>query len=73
MEVGELWMTGEPGPGSLGDLLRAKARERSVPVRVPGPETRTMGGARVEVLRSGWSAARSFENAVRTMRPGGPR
>src|SRR5438105_2786687 len=57
--VGELWMTGEPGPGSLGDLLRAKARERSVPVRVPGPETRTMGGARVEVLRSGWSAARS--------------
>src|SRR5207237_2842800 len=35
LPVGELWMTGEPGPGSIGDLLQAKARKRHVTVRVP--------------------------------------
>ena len=58
LPVGELWMTGEPGPGSIGDLLQAKARERSVPVRVPAGAVER-GGVQIEVLRSRWYPSRS--------------
>jgi competence protein ComEC len=59
MAVGELWLTGESGPGSIGDLLRAKAVQRHVPVRVPPVETVRFGDVDVEVLRSSWFASRS--------------
>ena len=59
LPVRELWVTGEPGPGQLGDLIRAKARDRGVPVRVPEVGVSEMHGVRIEVVRSGWSAARS--------------
>src|SRR5205085_9423624 len=57
--VGELWMTGEPGPGSIGDLLQAKARKRHVTVRVPATGALERGGVRIEVLRSRWFPRRS--------------
>src|SRR6267143_63747 len=57
--VGELWVTGEAGPGRLGDLLRERARALGVPVREPAPGSREIGGVRVEILRSGWHPARS--------------
>ena len=57
--VRELWVTGEPGPGHLGELLRAKAQAHAVPVREPPPGALEMQGVRVEVVRSGWNAARS--------------
>jgi len=57
--VGELWVTGEAGPGRLGDLLRERARARGVPVRELAPGALDMGGVRVEILRSGWHPARS--------------
>ena len=59
LPVGELWVTGEAGPGQLGDLLRERARARGVPVRQPTPGAMQMGGVRIEILRSGWHPARS--------------
>ena len=59
LRVGELWVTGEAGPGRLGDLLRERARARGVPVREPPPGALEMGGVRVEILRSGWQPGRS--------------
>src|SRR5438309_568948 len=59
LRVGELWVTGESGPGHLGELLRERARARGVPVREPTPGAMEMGGVRIEILRSGWHPARS--------------
>jgi len=59
LRVGELWVTGEAGPGRLGELLRERARARGVPVREPAPGAVEMGGVRIEILRSGWHASRS--------------
>ncbi|MFL5308845.1 MAG: DNA internalization-related competence protein ComEC/Rec2 [Myxococcales bacterium] len=59
MRVGELWVTGEPGPGRLGDLLRERARARGVPVREPERGALEMGGVRIDVLQSGWDPSRS--------------
>jgi competence protein ComEC len=59
LPVGELWMTGEPGPGTIGDLLQAKAREQNVPVRVPTAGVMQRGEVRIEVLRSRWLPSRS--------------
>lgn len=59
LPVGELWLTGEPGPGSIGDLLRDKARKRHVPVRIPPVGTVHVGDVDLEVLRSRWLATRS--------------
>jgi competence protein ComEC len=52
-------MTGEPGPGSIGDLLQAKARQRRVPVRVPAVGTLERSNVRIELLRSRWFPSRS--------------
>jgi competence protein ComEC len=62
LPVGELWMTGEPGPGSIGDLLQEKARQRHVAVRVPPNGAIERGGVRIEVLRSRWFRNRSTNN-----------
>src|SRR5258706_288478 len=43
MPVGEVWITGEAGPGRLGDLLRGRAQARGVPVREPRPGAIAMG------------------------------
>ena len=59
LPVGEVWLTGESGPGRIGDLLRARAQARGIPVREPVPGAVEMAGVRIEVLRSGWNAARS--------------
>jgi len=59
LRVGELWVTGEAGPGRLGDLLRERAQARGVPVREPAPGTVEMGGVRIEILRLGWHPSRS--------------
>jgi competence protein ComEC len=59
LPVGELWLTGEPGPGGIGDRLRAKAAERHVPVREPAVGTVQFGDVAVEVLRSSWFPSRS--------------
>ena len=59
LPVGELWLTGESGPGNIGDLLRAKAAQRRIPVRTPPVGTVHMGELEVEVLRSRWFPARS--------------
>src|SRR5216683_1757721 len=59
LRVGELWVTGETGPGRLGELLRERARARGVPVREPAPGAVEKGGVRIEILRSGWHASRS--------------
>ncbi len=57
--VGELWTTGESGPGRIGDLLRARAHARGIPVRQPAAGSLGISGVRIEILRSGWNAARS--------------
>jgi len=59
LPVGELWLTGEPGPGNIGDLLRAKAKQRRVPVRIPPVGIVHAGEVALEVLRSRWLATRS--------------
>ncbi|HWE25868.1 MAG TPA: DNA internalization-related competence protein ComEC/Rec2, partial [Myxococcales bacterium] len=59
LPVGELWLTGEPGPGRIGDLLRIKAMQRHVPVRVPPVGRVRLGEVDVEVLRSRWFESRS--------------
>lgn len=62
LPVDELWSTGEPGPGGLGDRLRARAREAGVPARVPPAGLRLRrGGAEVEVLAPdpAWAPDRS--------------
>ena len=59
LPVGELWLTGEPGPGSIGDVLRAKAKQRRVPVRIPPVGIVHAGEVALEVLRSRWLATRS--------------
>jgi len=59
MPVREVWITGEAGPGRLGDLLRQRAQARGVPVREPAPGAIEMGSVRIEILRSGWHPARS--------------
>ena len=59
LPVGELWLTGESGPGNIGELLRAKAAQRQVPVRTPPVGTIHLGELDVEVLRSRWFPGRS--------------
>ncbi len=62
MPVGELWLTGEPGPLDIGGRLARAANERGVPVRTPRPgEVWTRSDARVEVLAPdpGWRTERS--------------
>ena len=59
LSVAELWMTGEPGPGALGQLLDAKARQRHVRVRMPETGSVELGGVHLEVVRSRWFATRS--------------
>ena len=49
--VGQLWTTGESGPGGLGDRLRQRARDRGVPLLEPtAGQSMNVGGVRVEVL-----------------------
>jgi competence protein ComEC len=56
--IRELWMTGESGPGALGDRVRAHALSRGVDVRIPAVGARELpGGVRLEVLRSGFNGA----------------
>jgi competence protein ComEC len=62
LPVGELWATGEVGPGDIGPRLEEAARARGVPVRTPPPGTSLeLGGVRIEVLAPAprWSARRS--------------
>jgi competence protein ComEC len=62
LPVGELWATGEPGPGDIGPRVAEAARARGVPVRTPAPGTSLeLGGVRIEVLAPAprWSAGRS--------------
>ncbi len=55
VRVGELWMTSR-GDG-ISEAVRAKARERGVPVREPSP--REIAGVRIEVPSLPWKADRS--------------
>ncbi|GAC1346921.1 MAG: DNA internalization-related competence protein ComEC/Rec2 [Myxococcales bacterium] len=50
--VGELWLTGEPGPGDIGGRVAGIARAQGVSVRTPrhGPQDPIAGGVSVEVL-----------------------
>jgi competence protein ComEC len=67
--VRELWTTGEPGPGGIGDALRARAVLRGVKLRVPGRgETESREGVRIEVLRSGFRADRSANDNSMVLR-----
>jgi competence protein ComEC len=67
--VGELWTTGEPGPGGIGDALRARAVLRGAKLRVPGRgEAESREGVRIEVLRSGFRADRSANDNSMVLR-----
>ena len=62
LPVDELWLTGEPGPGEIGAVIRRLAEARGVRVRVPSPGDRfEAGGAWAEVLAPDprWSPDRS--------------
>jgi competence protein ComEC len=58
--VGELWTTGEPGPGQLGDRVRDKARGQGARLVVPtAGQSMDVDGVRVEVLHPRrWQADR---------------
>jgi competence protein ComEC len=58
--VGELWTTGEPGPGALGDRVRALALSRGARLVEPtAGQSMDVGGVRVEVLHPRrWDPAR---------------
>jgi competence protein ComEC len=67
--VRELWTTGEPGPGGIGDALRARGVLRGVKLRVPGRgEAESREGVRIEVLRSGFRADRSANDNSMVLR-----
>ena len=62
LPVDQLWLTGEPGPGEIGEVVRRLAGDRGVPVRVAAPGDRfEAGGAWAEVLAPDphWSPDRS--------------
>ena len=51
LPVGELWTTGEPGPGDIGGLIAQAARAHAIAVHTPSPGTRLeLDGVRLEVL-----------------------
>jgi competence protein ComEC len=61
--VGELWLTGEPGPGDIGTRIAQIARSQGVPVRTPleGVQAPLAEGVRIEVLHPfpAWDPQRS--------------
>ena len=67
--VGELWTTGEPGPGNVGDAVRARAALRAVPQKIPERGAVEMReGVRIEVLRSGFRTDRSANDNSMVLR-----
>src|SRR3954471_12895426 len=67
--VSELWTTGEPGPGGIGDALRARAALRGV--RLAIPETgrfELREGVGIEVLHSGFRADHSANDNSMVLR-----
>jgi len=55
--VGQLWSSGEPGPGGIGDLIRARAKSRGVELRLPAPLL--LGSVQIEVPSGPFSPLRS--------------
>jgi len=67
--VRELWTTGEPGPGGIGDALRGRAILRGAKLRVPEAGTvESREGVRLEILRSGFRSDRSANDNSMVLR-----
>jgi competence protein ComEC len=67
--VGELWTTGEPGPGGIGNALRARAALHGVRLAIPETgRVELREGVRIEVVHSGFRADRSANDNSMVLR-----